>query len=523
MSTEPRPWRIGDYEISGEEIADIVWLASFLEESRPDEAVGSGARADQNNLEAVSNAAASTTRNKVGKETSGQNKSKAPDEVTGAEGQQGRLYTAAPATSGGVRTAAGSPTLSGLSFPTPRAPGLSERPAFMRSLRPLLQRQPSRSRFEIDEDVTAERIANAMGQAWVPALRPLAERMFDLILLIEESPSMGVWRDTVRDLRVVLIQTGIFRDVNTWAMVLEETAADSDTRSVNMSLRVAQAVPGVARRIYEPGELIDPQQRRLILVLSDCCSPAWDNGTAMRLLKPLTTVNAVSIVQLLPEELWDITALTNAVQVTLFSRQIFTSNSQLEIQNLPKGVQSEQLTENPSIPVVTLAPRELNSWAHFVMGRRQERATGYYFHAHSPGDEPVGDIDVEAELNDLLGVSPGREGPTVDARYSHFLSTVPPRARRLAAHFAAAPLTIPIMAVRYADEHVIQYLADTQKGSSGSPVFNDKMHVIALHHAEVEITVDVNGVKESEWRNQGIRIQEVMEDLGASGIPFVRY
>jgi V8-like Glu-specific endopeptidase len=83
--------------------------------------------------------------------------------------------------------------------------------------------------------------------------------------------------------------------------------------------------------------------------------------------------------------------------------------------------------------------------------------------------------------------------------------------------------SLDIMAVRYADEHVIQYLADTQKGSSGSPVFNDKMHVIALHHAEVEITVDVNGVKESEWRNQGIRIQEVMEDLGASGIPFVRY
>jgi S1-C subfamily serine protease len=80
---------------------------------------------------------------------------------------------------------------------------------------------------------------------------------------------------------------------------------------------------------------------------------------------------------------------------------------------------------------------------------------------------------------------------------------------------------LDMLSVRYADEQVIQYLADTQKGSSGSPVFNDRMQVVALHHAEEETTVEVNGVKETEWRNQGIHIQQVMKDLKGLGIKFV--
>src|SRR5262249_19615343 len=52
--------------------------------------------------------------------------------------------------------------------------------------------------------------------------------------------------------------------------------------------------------------------------------------------------------------------------------------------------------------------------------------------------------------------------------------------------FALEPL-----AIRHVDDQRIQYVADTQQGSSGSPVFNSQMHVIALHHAEKETTVEV--------------------------------
>ncbi len=337
MSTEDRPWCIGGHELDAEEIADIVWLASFLGEVTTHEP---DSRSEAGSTEFSEQRADGKTAVDSAEKKPGDHRKDASNKSAGVDASadhQGRLY--APSTFGGSgrpNTASSLP-LTGTSFPTPRAPGLIEKNALMRSLRPLLQRQPSSRHFEMDEEETAQRIASALGHGWAPAMRPLAERMFDLVLLIEDSPSMGVWQDTVQDLRVLLIQTGIFRDVHTWAMVLEESDTEDNARVANMSLRVAHAVPGMGRRSYEPRELIDSQQRRLILVISDCSSLAWDNRAAVRLLKPLAETNALSILQVLPEELWGTTALTNAVRVRVSSRQIVTSDGPLEVHSPAKG------------------------------------------------------------------------------------------------------------------------------------------------------------------------------------------
>lgn len=83
--------------------------------------------------------------------------------------------------------------------------------------------------------------------------------------------------------------------------------------------------------------------------------------------------------------------------------------------------------------------------------------------------------------------------------------------------FALEPL-----AVRHVDDARIQYVADTQHGSSGSPVFNSRMHVIALHHAEAVVPVTVDGRAETVWRNQGIHVARIMRGLRAQGIDFER-
>jgi V8-like Glu-specific endopeptidase len=78
------------------------------------------------------------------------------------------------------------------------------------------------------------------------------------------------------------------------------------------------------------------------------------------------------------------------------------------------------------------------------------------------------------------------------------------------------------LAIRAADENRIQYVADTQQGSSGSPVFNVRMHVIGLHHAEAEANVDVDGRTAVVWRNQGIAMTRVMQELDREGVEFDR-
>ncbi|MBL4673997.1 MAG: trypsin-like peptidase domain-containing protein, partial [Arenicella sp.] len=55
----------------------------------------------------------------------------------------------------------------------------------------------------------------------------------------------------------------------------------------------------------------------------------------------------------------------------------------------------------------------------------------------------------------------------------------------------------------------LHYGADTQPGSSGSPVYNDEWQVAALHHAGIPILDDSGNI--IDWRaNEGVRISSIM-------------
>ena len=60
------------------------------------------------------------------------------------------------------------------------------------------------------------------------------------------------------------------------------------------------------------------------------------------------------------------------------------------------------------------------------------------------------------------------------------------------------------------DDPFIQYLTDTDYGTSGSPVFDDWFNVIALHNQRVPDPSNPN-----HWyRNQGFKISAILDDLG---------
>jgi S1-C subfamily serine protease len=69
--------------------------------------------------------------------------------------------------------------------------------------------------------------------------------------------------------------------------------------------------------------------------------------------------------------------------------------------------------------------------------------------------------------------------------------------------------------VRRAEESFIQYLTDTDHGSSGAPVFNERWEVVALHHLWDEVRGEDGRL---EIRNQGVRIERVCERLRTRGL-----
>ncbi len=65
--------------------------------------------------------------------------------------------------------------------------------------------------------------------------------------------------------------------------------------------------------------------------------------------------------------------------------------------------------------------------------------------------------------------------------------------------------------VRFVDDTYLQYLTDTESGSSGSPVFNTRWEVVALHHSWVPATEE-----RMQVRNEGILMERVVDALKAN-------
>jgi len=63
------------------------------------------------------------------------------------------------------------------------------------------------------------------------------------------------------------------------------------------------------------------------------------------------------------------------------------------------------------------------------------------------------------------------------------------------------------------DSRIVQYLTDTMKGSSGSPVFNSNWEVVALHHSGGKSKVEEPQLKETKYRNEGIQINSIIDFL----------
>ncbi|MCA9981119.1 MAG: trypsin-like peptidase domain-containing protein [Anaerolineales bacterium] len=70
--------------------------------------------------------------------------------------------------------------------------------------------------------------------------------------------------------------------------------------------------------------------------------------------------------------------------------------------------------------------------------------------------------------------------------------------------------------VMYADAQRVQYTTATQKGSSGSPVFDSQYEVIALHHSGDTVEVDTDSATSDQWRyvrNEGSGMRAILHQI----------
>ncbi|WP_431771162.1 SAV_2336 N-terminal domain-related protein [Streptomyces cucumeris] len=395
-------------ELSPEELRDALWFAATTAPAAP----------------------AGDDRGRTPSTGTGEPVEPAPDEDTGGAphhrdptGPRADDPGAGPAAAtglfapGAVRAAAARPAravdVRGVRA-LPGARGLS------RALRPLRRCVPSRSAFALDEAATADWIA----ETGLPdvVLRPRPERWLSVALVVDDGPSMVLWRQFAAELRGVLERQGAFRSVRGYGL-----DSSSETRPV---LRARPYAPGAPRRGVR--QLLDPSGRTVVLVLSDGVGPGWSSGAIPRLLHRWARHSPVAVVQPLPARLWPERGMpTERLLVGAGGREGAPGRA-LTVRHplLPPGLKTYRGTP---VPVLEPTGTDLAAWAALT-------ATG------------EGSALLPVMLLDGAGppvtsrTGPPAPPPTPEERLRRFRAAASPESQRLAGALATVhPLTLPVM------------------------------------------------------------------------------
>jgi hypothetical protein len=291
-----------------------------------------------------------------------------------------------------------------------------------RAMRPLRRRVPSATRWVLDEDKTAS--ACAEQQLWLPALVPDRELAFDLALVLDDSESMALWGEKLREFRVLCERMGAFRDVRVWRL-----GASGDGGLGRPVLRGLSRSSGAR----DERELLDPSGRRLILVVTDGVHPGWQPSGPLRpVLARWALASPLAIVQPFPQRLWDKSPLRAVMKEFRPGWPGSGPTVRQPANGHPGGQRSLGAV---AVPILELSPAAMRRWARVISGTsgrtplpaailpRDPAAVG------QPGDVQDGHGDT---------TDPGQ-------LVRDFRAAASPAAYQLAGYLSAAPLTLPVM------------------------------------------------------------------------------
>ncbi|MGN9836644.1 FxSxx-COOH system tetratricopeptide repeat protein [Nonomuraea sp. H19] len=310
-------------------------------------------------------------------------------------------------------------------------PQLARR-AVTRAFSPLSTTVPSPHHPPVlNEEATAEQAAH--DGLFLPVVDEARERLLDLDIVLDDGRFAMIHREQMLGLVAALAHTGAFRRQRVHLLNTDIEAGEE------LQLRALHPAspPYTATRLARP----EKTRRRLIIVVTDGVGNAWHNKAAHRLLAHWGRGSTVCMVHLLPAWLWRHTG-TRAARTTLHSPSQASPNSSYRADGRISGA--------VHIPVIELAPEQIQSWAEFVIGDHTSwRGTAM---ACSARDEAA---DLEDADDDL---SP-------EQRVRRFRMDVTPTAFQLAVHLAAAPLSLPLIRLvqrkllpRSTEEHLAELM-----------------------------------------------------------------
>jgi tetratricopeptide (TPR) repeat protein/putative methionine-R-sulfoxide reductase with GAF domain len=307
---------------------------------------------------------------------------------------------------------AGEPFIPASAVRIPAGTALPQGLELVRALRALPTRLPSRTEVELDEEATADATAQSYG-CLTPVLHPRLERWFEAALVVEHTPSMEIWTQTVVEIERILQYSGVFRDVRTYWL-----------HAARRPYLVRQF--GTTAML---GSLRDPSARRLVLLFSAGVSLNWADGTIGLAVKFLGQTNPVVLVHAMPSHLWKGTVLGEPHAMV---RNVTPGGPNTELRSQRAAWARRHKLSGPRflLPVFALEKQSAQVWADMFVSRRGRTAPAFL---------------VRTEATSVQPMVPKRPELTAEEQVSLFKSSTSPDAFRLAVHLAAGPITMPII------------------------------------------------------------------------------
>ncbi|MGW7304745.1 NaeI family type II restriction endonuclease [Streptomyces sp. NPDC054835] len=243
----------------------------------------------------------------------------------------------------------------------PRAAGLPHALELTRALRPWKRRWPRGRHAELDIDATVDGYARS-GEL-IPVLAAAPERWFDLALVVDRSPGMRVWRETIAEFTAVLDRLGAFRTLQVTDLAFDDSGEP-----------------------LVPGQLRSSDGRRLVVVVSDCMADAWRRPEVWHLLREWAGATPTAVLNPLPTRLWRRGGL-NLPTARFTPAAPGTHRSRVPVDPPPLlGPPGPRDPDGPDgaggtdgdwlpIPVLSLTPHSLGRWSHTLMRGAPEGCT----------------------------------------------------------------------------------------------------------------------------------------------------
>lgn len=283
-------------------------------------------------------------------------------------------------------------------------------------LRPLKQTLPSTRERVLDAEATAEH--SLVDSRWIPVFRPAEELRWDVVLVVDDSPSMALWEFATRAFAELLVRQGAFQNVQVRLLRLDEQRG--------CSLR--GTAPGAPR--HDISEVLAPTGRRIVIVLTDGVSHGWRSGLAQSVLGRWARTLPVAIAHLLPWRMWRNTGL-RMHRLAFQASAPGPANRRLSWR--PQAAAANPLYENlgdlTPVPVLGLRARWFRPWARLVAGTLT-RWTNLPAILLDPVADAVPATDIRA---------------TAAQRVAELRATADPVTFELATCLAAAPLDLNVM------------------------------------------------------------------------------